>query len=133
MIEKPLASSSSSVSPEDATRSQRLEEIARDIEMTYEILFAFLAVHPSDADIQSAWDAAREQVASAVSAATQGSGWREINSTPTNGRWFLGWNEDCGHFIWRDGPGLITGEDPAPTHWMPLPDPPPVSRPPDGD
>ena len=54
-------------------------------------------------------------------------GWQPIETAPKTGEWFLGWNRDCGCFVWRDGPGLITGEDPAPTHWMPLP-----ARPADG-
>jgi hypothetical protein len=55
--------------------------------------------------------------------------WRPIETAPRDGTWFLGWNEDAGHLIWRDGPGLLTGEDPAPTHWQPLPDPPADPRP----
>ncbi len=47
--------------------------------------------------------------------------WQTMESAPQDGSWMLGWNEDCGCFVWRDGPGLITGEDPAPTHWRSLP------------
>lgn len=50
--------------------------------------------------------------------------WQAIETAPKDGRWMLGWETDLGYFVWRDGPGLITGEDPAPTHWMPLPSPP---------
>jgi len=51
-------------------------------------------------------------------------GWQPIATAPKDGSWFLGWNADCGHIVYRDGPGLIAGEDPEPTHWMPLPVPP---------
>lgn len=47
--------------------------------------------------------------------------WQPMDTAPNDGSWFLGWHEDYGCFIWRDGPGLLTGEDPAPTFWMPLP------------
>jgi hypothetical protein len=70
----------------------------------------------------------REEVkvtpADAAGTPNEPKGWQPIATCPQDGSWFLGWNDDCGCFVWRDGPGLITGEDPAPTHWMPLPDPP---------
>jgi hypothetical protein len=53
-------------------------------------------------------------------------GWQPIETAPKDRRWLLGWHEDFGHFVFRDGPGLVTGEDPMPTHWMSLPPPPPL-------
>lgn len=52
------------------------------------------------------------------------SSWQPIGNHPKDGTWLLGWHPDLGHFVWRDGPGLLTGEDPEPSHWMPLPEPP---------
>jgi hypothetical protein len=80
-------------------------------------------------DSETAWDRSRasaELASPEVAAGTPHApnGWQPIATCPQDGSWFLGWNEDCGCFVWRDGPGLITGEDPAPTHWMPLPAPP---------
>ncbi len=51
----------------------------------------------------------------------RGEGWQSMATAPKDRRWLLGWEADLGYFIWRDGPGLINGEDPEPTHWMPLP------------
>lgn len=50
--------------------------------------------------------------------------WQPIGTHPKDSRWLLGWEYDQGCFVFRDGPGLLTGEDPMPTHWMPLPAPP---------
>ena len=50
--------------------------------------------------------------------------WRDIATAPKDGTWFLAWDEDCGYYTYRDGPGFIPSEEPAPTHWMPLPAPP---------
>lgn len=45
-----------------------LDELVRDIEMTYEALAAFDALHGDDpdADTTAAWGAAREQVSEAI-------------------------------------------------------------------
>jgi hypothetical protein len=47
--------------------------------------------------------------------------WRPIASCPKDGTWLLAWDYDGGYYVYRDGPGLIAGEEPAPTHWIPLP------------
>lgn len=47
--------------------------------------------------------------------------WQPIKSAPDDGSWFLAWGYDCGFCVYRMGAGFITGEDPQPTHWMPLP------------
>ncbi len=78
------------------------------------------------ATLGSGWKACADDLEAALrdsDSATQG--WQPIETAPNNGSWMLGWNSDCGCFVWREGPGLITGEDPAPTHWMPLPPSPP--------
>lgn len=61
--------------------------------------------------------------------AAKASKWQPIATMPKDGAWYLGWNRDFGCFVWRDGPGLITGEDPSPTHWMPIPAPPAGTEP----
>lgn len=50
--------------------------------------------------------------------------WQPIATAPQDWSWFLAWCADLGHFVYRLGPGLIAGEEPEPTHWMPLPQPP---------
>ena len=60
----------------------------------------------------------------AGAAALRAQAWQPIESAPKDGRWLLGWHHDFKYFVFRDGPGLVTGEDPMPTHWMPLPLPP---------
>lgn len=72
---------------------------------------------------------ARNKRIEQLEAAPPAEGWQPIATAPKDGSWFLGWNRDCGCFIWRDGPSLITGEDPQPTHWMPLPAPPRAPQP----
>lgn len=59
----------------------------------------------------------------------QAKGWQPAKTMPKDKSWVLGWNADQGCFVCRDGPGLLTGEDPDPTHWMPLPAPPPAEEP----
>jgi len=50
--------------------------------------------------------------------------WQPIETAPQDYSWFLAWCYDLGFFVYRTGPGLMAGEEPAPTHWMPLPEPP---------
>lgn len=52
--------------------------------------------------------------------------WHPIETAPKDHSWFLAWSADLGYFVYRMGPGLIAAEEPDPTHWMPLPDPPTV-------
>ena len=54
-------------------------------------------------------------------ATTEADSWRSIATAQQDGAWFLAWGEDCGFCVYRMGPGFITGEDPQPTHWQPLP------------
>ncbi len=63
---------------------------------------------------------------SAGRAALQPPAWRPIETAPQDRRWLLVWCEDVGYSIYRFGPGLIEAEEPQPTHWLPLPDPPAV-------
>ena len=71
--------------------------------------------------IMAGYDHAKRVVAT-VEAVTRE--WQPIGTHPKDSRWLLGWEYDQGCFVFRDGPGLLTGEDPMPTHWMPLPAPP---------
>ncbi len=50
--------------------------------------------------------------------------WQPIETVPQDRRWVLVWGEDIEYCVYRFGPGLIDAEEPQPTHWMPLPDPP---------
>lgn len=54
--------------------------------------------------------------------------WKPIETAPKDWSWFLAWSADLGFFVYRMGPGLIAGEEPEPTHWMPLPAAPAVAR-----
>lgn len=47
--------------------------------------------------------------------------WQDISTAPKDGTWFLAWGVDGGFYTYRDGPGLISSEEPSPTHWHPLP------------
>lgn len=51
-------------------------------------------------------------------------GWHPIATVPQDRRWVLVWCEDVGYSIYRFGSGLHASEEPQPTHWRPLPDPP---------
>ena len=45
----------------------------------------------------------------------------EVTATSVQAARFLAWEYDQGFMVYRMGPGFLTGEDPAPTHWQPLP------------
>lgn len=55
-----------------------------------------------------------------------------FGSHPKDGTWLLGWDEDCGFYVFRDGPSLIRGEDPEPQYWWRLPSVPTVAPATDG-
>jgi hypothetical protein len=98
--------------PEDAARAERLQRIADECPEFNDNAWIWMS---------RAQDGLREAVRALTAASSRVTlAWQPIETAPKDGRWFLGWNEDVGHFVWRDGPGLLTGEDPAPTHWMPL-------------
>lgn len=55
--------------------------------------------------------------------------WQPIDTAPKDGTEFLGWFPGSTVMIWWMGQGGVWGNDfwegEAPTHWMPLPEPPP--------
>ena len=50
--------------------------------------------------------------------------WQDIATAPKDRSWFLAWDYDGGFYVYRLGPGLMSGGEPQPTHWQPLPAPP---------
>lgn len=82
-----------------------------------------LSTHSPDPCCRCGWSRADDQRDEAPSVPSS-QDWEPIESAPKDGTWFLGWNSDVGWFVWRAGTDLMAGENPEPTHWMPLPAPP---------
>ena len=53
-------------------------------------------------------------------------GWREIATAPKDGTWLLLFDDDIGAYVGRQFPSRHPDE-PKPTHWLPLPPPPPLT------
>jgi hypothetical protein len=66
----------------------------------------------------------RAEIAQTSAPSSSAHAWQAIETAPQDRTWFLAWSADLEYFVYRMGPGLIAAEEPDPTHWMPLPDPP---------